>query len=57
MVCALSQALADARKASPDAANRRARTPVAKIAKVMKRAEGAVPQKAKMIGIGLDHRR
>jgi hypothetical protein len=30
---------------------------VSKIAKTMKRTEGAVRQKAKMIGIGLGHRR
>jgi hypothetical protein len=35
----------------------KAKTPVAKIAKAMKRTEGAVRQKAKTIGIGLGHRR
>jgi hypothetical protein len=35
----------------------KARTPVAKIAKAMKRTEGAVRQKATTIGIGLGHRR
>jgi hypothetical protein len=38
-------------------AHSKARTPVSKIAKTMKRTEGAVRQKAKMIGIGLGHRR
>ena len=38
-------------------AHSKARTPVAKVAKAMKRTEGAVRQKAKMIGIGLGHRR
>jgi hypothetical protein len=35
----------------------KARTPVAEVAKAMKRTEGAVRQKAKTIGIGLGHRR
>ena len=35
----------------------KARTPVSKIAKAMKRTEGAVRQKAKTIGIGIGHRR
>jgi hypothetical protein len=35
----------------------KARTPVSKIAKAMKRTEGAVRQKAKAIGLGLGHRR
>jgi hypothetical protein len=35
----------------------KARTPVAKIAKAMKRTEGAVRQKAKSIPIRLGHRR
>jgi hypothetical protein len=35
----------------------KAKTPVAKVAKAMKRTEGAVRQKAKTIGIGLGHRR
>jgi hypothetical protein len=38
-------------------AHSKARTPVAKLAKAMKRTEGAVRQKAKSIGIGLGHRR
>ena len=38
-------------------AHSKARTPVAKVAKAMKRTEGAVRQKAKTIGIGLGHRR
>jgi hypothetical protein len=38
-------------------AHSKARTPVAKVAKAMKRTEGAVRQKAKSIGIGLGHRR
>jgi hypothetical protein len=33
------------------------RTPVAEVAKAMKRTEAAVRQKAKTIGIGLGHRR
>ena len=33
------------------------RTPVAKVAKAMKRTEAAVRQKAKTIGVGLGHRR
>ena len=35
----------------------KAKTPVAKVAKAMKRTEGAVRQKAQTIGIGLGHRR
>ncbi len=35
----------------------KARTPVQKIAKAMKRTETAVRQKANAIGIGLGHRR
>jgi hypothetical protein len=35
----------------------KAKTPVAKVAKAMKRSEGAVRQKATTIGIGLGHRR
>jgi hypothetical protein len=35
----------------------KARTPVVKVAKAMKRTEAAVRQKAKTIGIGLGHRR
>jgi hypothetical protein len=38
-------------------AHSKARTPVAKVAKAMKRSEGAVSQKAKSTGIGLGHRR
>jgi len=38
-------------------AHSKAKTPVAKIAKAMKRTEGAVRQKATAIGIGLGHRR
>jgi hypothetical protein len=38
-------------------AHSKARTPVAKVAKAMKRTEGAVRQKAKTIPIGLGHRR
>jgi hypothetical protein len=38
-------------------AHSKARTPVATVAKAMKRTEGAVRQKAKTIGIGLGHRR
>ena len=38
-------------------AHSKARTPVAKVAKAMKRTEGAVRQKAKTIGISLGHRR
>jgi hypothetical protein len=38
-------------------AHSRAKTPVAKVAKAMKRTEGAVRQKATTIGIGLGHRR
>jgi hypothetical protein len=38
-------------------AHSKARTPVPKVAKAMKRTEGAVRQKAKSIGIGLGHRR
>jgi hypothetical protein len=38
-------------------AHSKARTPVSKIAKAMKRTEGAVRQKAKTIGIGIGHHR
>jgi hypothetical protein len=38
-------------------ARSKARTPVPKVAKSLKRTEGAVRQKAKSIGIGLGHRR
>ena len=35
----------------------KARTPVPKIAKLMKRSEGSLRQKALRLGIGLGHRR
>ena len=35
----------------------KARTPVAKIAKLMKRSEGSLRQKAQTLGIGLGHQR
>jgi hypothetical protein len=38
-------------------AHLKAKTPVAKVAKAMRRTEGAVRQKATTIGIGLGHRR
>ena len=38
-------------------AHSKARTPVLKIAKTMKRTEGAIRQKALAIGIGIGHRR
>jgi hypothetical protein len=38
-------------------AHSKAKTPVVKVAKAMKRTEGAVRQKATAIGIGLGHRR
>lgn len=38
-------------------AHSKARTPVAKIAKQMKRTAGALRQKAMKLGIGLGHRR
>ncbi len=38
-------------------AHSKARTPVVKIAKAMKRTEGAIRQKALVIGIGIGHRR
>jgi hypothetical protein len=38
-------------------AHSRARTPVKKIAKAMKRTEGAIRQKALTLGIGIGHRR
>jgi hypothetical protein len=37
-------------------AHSRAKTPVAKVAKAVKRTEGAARQKATTIGIGLGHR-
>lgn len=36
-------------------AHSRARTPVKKIAKVMKRTEGSIRQKALKLGIGIGH--
>lgn len=38
-------------------AHSKARTPVAKIVKQMKRSEGSLRQKALSLGIGLGHRR
>jgi hypothetical protein len=38
-------------------AHSKTRTPVAEVAKAMKRTEAAVRQKAKTTGIGLGHRR
>ncbi len=38
-------------------AHSKARTPVAKIAKQMKRSEGSLRQKAIKLGIGLGHQR
>jgi len=38
-------------------AHSKAKTPVAKVAMALKRTEGAVRQKALVIGIGLGHRR
>jgi hypothetical protein len=35
----------------------KARTPVVKIAKLMKRSEGSLRQKARTLGIGLGHQR
>lgn len=35
----------------------KARTPVAKIAKAMRRSEGSLRQKARSLGIGLGHQR
>jgi hypothetical protein len=35
----------------------KARTPVAKLAKLMKRSEGSLRQKATSLGIGLGHKR
>ncbi|MGY4400756.1 hypothetical protein [Bradyrhizobium sp. USDA 3315] len=35
----------------------KARTPVAKLAKLMKRSEGSLRQKATSLGIGLGHQR
>jgi hypothetical protein len=38
-------------------AHSKARTPVAKIAKLTKRTEGSLRQKARLLGIGLGHQR
>ena len=38
-------------------AHSKARTPVAKIAKLTKRSEGSLRQKARKLGIGLGHQR
>ena len=38
-------------------AHSKARTPVARVSRLMKRTEGALRQKAKMLGIGLGHQR
>ncbi|MBW5440791.1 hypothetical protein FXB41_40450 [Bradyrhizobium canariense] len=38
-------------------AHSKARTPVAKIAKLTKRSEGSLRQKARTLGIGLGHQR
>ena len=38
-------------------AHSKSKTPVAQVAKALKRTEGAVRQKAKTIGVGLGHRR
>ncbi|WP_247991641.1 hypothetical protein [Bradyrhizobium sp. 186] len=38
-------------------AHSKARTPVAKVSKLMKRSEGALRQKALALGIGLGHQR
>jgi hypothetical protein len=35
----------------------KARTPVAKLSKLMKRSEGSLRQKARTLGIGLGHQR
>jgi len=35
----------------------KARTPVARVSKLMKRSEGSLRQKARMLGIGLGHQR
>jgi len=35
----------------------KARTPVARISKLMKRSEGSLRQKARSLGIGLGHQR
>jgi hypothetical protein len=38
-------------------AHSKARTPVAKLSKLMKRSEGSLRQKARAMGIGLGHQR
>ena len=38
-------------------AHSKARTPVAKLSKLMKRSEGSLRQKARTLGIGLGHLR
>ncbi|MGY3485416.1 hypothetical protein ACVW1C_003299 [Bradyrhizobium sp. USDA 4011] len=38
-------------------AHSKARTPVSKLSKLMKRSEGSLRQKARTIGIGLGHQR
>ena len=38
-------------------AHSKARTPVAKLSKLMKRSEGLLRQKARTLGIGLGHQR
>ena len=38
-------------------AHSKARTPVAKVSKLMKRSEGTLRQKARAMGIGLGHQR
>ena len=38
-------------------AHSKARTPVSKVAKALKRTEGAIRQKALAIGVGIGHRR
>ncbi|MCK1683815.1 hypothetical protein IVA87_31630 [Bradyrhizobium sp. 147] len=38
-------------------AHSRARTPVTKLSKMMKRSEGSLRQKARVLGIGLGHQR
>jgi hypothetical protein len=38
-------------------AHSKARTPVAKLSKLLKRSEGSLRQKARTLGIGLGHQR
>lgn len=38
-------------------AHSKARTPVAKVSKLMKRSEGSLRQKARSLGVGLGHQR